>query len=235
MDSFHVGIGFRDGFCSGGWSLLPEYISHCLHENQVVLPEYHLIFFLPENGYLKNSKGAAATLSPIVRLHVCMLAKTFYFSILSVLFLCLISYFLCRLGIRMNRRGIGACPCPAMLALTACLTNWSTNLSTRALPSTSYVLVRKHFFIQHVYRGFWSRGHFSISKVIGWWLVHCAILAIAYSRYQSRSAIDINILLQSTRMRWESDFRTCCTVHMHTYLYMYMLTAHTLADPWRQC
>ena len=26
-------------------------------ENQVVWPEYYLIFFLPENGYLKNSRG----------------------------------------------------------------------------------------------------------------------------------------------------------------------------------
>ena len=44
-----VGIGVRDEFRSGagggGWSLLPERIfSHCLHENQVVLPEYYLIF-----------------------------------------------------------------------------------------------------------------------------------------------------------------------------------------------
>ena len=37
---------------------------HCLHETQVVLPEYYLNF-LPENGYLKNSRGAAAPLSPM--------------------------------------------------------------------------------------------------------------------------------------------------------------------------
>ena len=107
-------------------------------------------FFLPENGYLNNSKGAAAPLSPMActPMHVGQNFLVHYFK--SVLFLCLNSYFLCRLGIRMSRRGIGACPCPAMLALTACLTNWSTNPSTRALPSTSYVLVRKRFFIQHV-------------------------------------------------------------------------------------
>ena len=41
-------IGVRDEFHSGGeggWSLLPEYFFHCLHENQVVLPKYNLIFF----------------------------------------------------------------------------------------------------------------------------------------------------------------------------------------------
>ena len=37
-------LSVRDEFRSGGWSLLPEYFFHCLHENQVVLPEYYLIF-----------------------------------------------------------------------------------------------------------------------------------------------------------------------------------------------
>ena len=58
----HMGrVSFGGG---GGWSLLPKYFFHCLHENQVVLPEYYLIF-LPENGYLKNSRGARAPLSPM--------------------------------------------------------------------------------------------------------------------------------------------------------------------------
>ena len=30
------------------WGQLPEYFFHCLPENQVVLPEYYMIFFLPE-------------------------------------------------------------------------------------------------------------------------------------------------------------------------------------------
>ena len=40
-------ISVRDEFSSRGlktWSLLPEYFSHCLQENQVVLPEYYLSF-----------------------------------------------------------------------------------------------------------------------------------------------------------------------------------------------
>ena len=43
------------------------------------------------------------------------------------------------------------------------------------------------------------------------------IRSITYSQYRSISAIDIdiNILLQSIRMCWESDFRIPCTVHMH--------------------
>ena len=48
-----MGIGVRDEFRWGGWSLLSEYFFlHCLHENQVVLPECYLIV-LPQNGYLK--------------------------------------------------------------------------------------------------------------------------------------------------------------------------------------
>ena len=41
-----------------------------------------------------------------------------------------------------------------------------------------------------------------------------SILAIAYSRYRSITTIDIDSLLRSTRMRWESDFRIRCTVHI---------------------
>ena len=36
---------------------------HCLYENQVVLPEYYQIF-LPENGYLKNSRGGGGAAAP---------------------------------------------------------------------------------------------------------------------------------------------------------------------------
>ena len=49
---------YGTSFVQGGWSLLPEYFFHCLHENQVNLPECYLIF-LPKNGYLKNSRGTA--------------------------------------------------------------------------------------------------------------------------------------------------------------------------------
>ena len=48
----------------GGWSLLPEYFYPFLARKSSgfawILPD-----FLPENGYLKNSKGAAASPSPI--------------------------------------------------------------------------------------------------------------------------------------------------------------------------
>ena len=44
----------------------PNIFCHCLHENQVDLPEYYLIF-LPKNGYLKISRGATAPLSPTGR------------------------------------------------------------------------------------------------------------------------------------------------------------------------
>ena len=36
---------------------------HSLHENQVDLPEYYLIF-LPESGYLKNSRGKGGCSPP---------------------------------------------------------------------------------------------------------------------------------------------------------------------------
>ena len=58
-----------------------------------------------------------------------------------------------------------------------------------------------------------------------------SFLAIVYSRYWSILTIDINILLWSTRMRWESDFRIRCTVH--ACMYAYMLTAHTSVDQGR--
>ena len=49
----------------GGWGLLPEYFLQRLPENQVVLPEYYLLF--PENhSHLKNSRGVAAPLVPIL-------------------------------------------------------------------------------------------------------------------------------------------------------------------------
>ena len=35
---------FRLGGGGGGWRLLPEYFLHCLPENQVVLPEYYVLF-----------------------------------------------------------------------------------------------------------------------------------------------------------------------------------------------
>ena len=38
------------------------------------------------------------------------------------------------------------------------------------------------------------------------------LFAIAYRRYRSISAIDIDILLRSTRMCWKSDFRIRCMV-----------------------
>ena len=71
-------IGVRDEFRSGGLqSLLPEYVFHCLHENQMVLPKYYLIF-PPENGYLNNhSRGAATPSAPwAVRLWCCVLVST---------------------------------------------------------------------------------------------------------------------------------------------------------------
>ena len=55
------GIGIRDEFRSGGLKSLARI--YCLHEYQVVLPEYYLIC-LPENGYLKNSTGTAAPSAP---------------------------------------------------------------------------------------------------------------------------------------------------------------------------
>ena len=47
------------GWGGGGIkSLARIFFFHCLHENQVVLPEYYLISPPPpENGYLKNSRG----------------------------------------------------------------------------------------------------------------------------------------------------------------------------------
>ena len=58
------------------------------------------------------------------------------------------------------------------------------------------------------------------------------ILAIAYRRYRSISAIDIDILLQSTRMRWKSDFRIRCTMHMHVCFFFFFFcfpsTGHLL-------
>ena len=51
--------------------LLPEYFLHCrLPENQVVLPEYCMIFFLPENCYLKNSKGKGTDFTHIIAVKI---------------------------------------------------------------------------------------------------------------------------------------------------------------------
>ena len=78
-DEFH----FRGG--GGGWSLLPEYFSQCLHENQVhgfarILQDFFFafFFFVPENGYLKNSRGAASPLAPWrIRLYLqCIYARS---------------------------------------------------------------------------------------------------------------------------------------------------------------
>ena len=44
------------------------------------------------------------------------------------------------------------------------------------------------------------------------------ILAIAYNRYRAIPAIDIDILLRSTRMCWESNFR--CMVHDVTRVFI---------------
>ena len=33
-----LALSYGTSFVQGGWSLLPEYFFHCLHENQVVCP-----------------------------------------------------------------------------------------------------------------------------------------------------------------------------------------------------
>ena len=49
----------------------PNNFVHCLHVNQLVLPEYYLNF-LPENCYLKNSREAAAPLNPMGHMPMCV-------------------------------------------------------------------------------------------------------------------------------------------------------------------
>ena len=39
------------------YAQLPEYVIYCLPEIQVVLPEYYMILFLPEYGYMNNYRG----------------------------------------------------------------------------------------------------------------------------------------------------------------------------------
>ena len=65
-------ISVRDKFRSGGAEVSCPNNFHCLHVNQVVLPEYYLIF-PPENGYLKilGGAGAAGPLSPMGRTPMC--------------------------------------------------------------------------------------------------------------------------------------------------------------------
>ena len=59
-----------------GWGELPEYFLHCLPKNQVVLPEYYLIFARKIVRYMKNSKGGGGLQPPqppaphLVRLHM---------------------------------------------------------------------------------------------------------------------------------------------------------------------
>ena len=53
-------VSFRGG---GVWGQLPKYFLHWLPENQVVLPEYYMLF-PQKNGYLKNSRWGAAQPPP---------------------------------------------------------------------------------------------------------------------------------------------------------------------------
>ena len=49
-------VSFRGG--GGGAEVsCPHILSIACPKNQVVLPEFYMIFFLPENGYMKNSRG----------------------------------------------------------------------------------------------------------------------------------------------------------------------------------
>ena len=58
-------ISVRDEVRSGGLkSPCPNISFHCLHVNKVVFARI-LPDFLPEYGYLKNSRGAIAPLSPM--------------------------------------------------------------------------------------------------------------------------------------------------------------------------
>ena len=60
---YGICIGVRDEFVrgggGGGWGLLQKYLSIALHENQVVLPEYYLIWLFEEFG---GGGGAAVPL-----------------------------------------------------------------------------------------------------------------------------------------------------------------------------
>ena len=61
-----ITMGVRDEIRSGAEplkSLARMFFSHSLHEIQVVLLKYHLIFCL-KNCYFKNSSGAAAPSAP---------------------------------------------------------------------------------------------------------------------------------------------------------------------------
>ena len=61
---FVLRIGVRDEFRSGAEVSCPNMFSHCLHENQVDLPEYYLIF-PPRKWLFEKLQGAAAP-SPLV-------------------------------------------------------------------------------------------------------------------------------------------------------------------------
>ena len=52
----------------GGWGQLPEYFMHCLPENQVVLPEYYMIFFFcPKIAIWKiTGEGGGGGIQPIL-------------------------------------------------------------------------------------------------------------------------------------------------------------------------
>ena len=67
FDMKFTSISVRDEFRLGGLkSLARIFIFHCLHENQVVLPEYYLIFFYPKMAIWKII-GAVVPLSPMGR------------------------------------------------------------------------------------------------------------------------------------------------------------------------
>ena len=54
-----VCLGVRDQFRLGELRSVVRILIHCLPENQVVLPEYYMIFFSSENGHLKNYRGVS--------------------------------------------------------------------------------------------------------------------------------------------------------------------------------
>ena len=77
-------IGIRDQFCLGGMTSVAGIFSPLLAENQVVLPKYYV--FLPENGYLKNSRAATAPPPRTPMMAICIMEIVmlheinFYFS-----------------------------------------------------------------------------------------------------------------------------------------------------------
>ena len=55
-------VSFRGG--GGGWGQLPEYFLHCLPENQVVLPEYYMIFFFARKWLFEKFGGGGGAAPP---------------------------------------------------------------------------------------------------------------------------------------------------------------------------